>query len=267
VVRQTGPRQLVVTRRAFMRFADGTAVNFVDPSSAQEIAGATIVAQVPEDSGSPVFNGTVELTFDRDLLNLSTGFGMVRADRDGRGAGSSIEGNVVADIPFGRGIWVAGAEGVRVAHNRIGHTSNAGIAVAQNTTSYPVPPARDIVIEDNVLRGSLGPMASGSGTQIAVGAIVVESTSGTGGFSTRSPNTNISISRNVIVNSGRSGISVGELDGGEIKGNSISGWDRHPELPLFGVNAATRAQLLQDFTQPWVVHDSLNIDEGGNDAN
>ena len=155
---------------------------------------------------------------------------------------------------------------MRVAHNRIGHSSNAGIAVAQNTTSYPVPPARDIVIEDNVLRGSLGPMASGSGTQIAVGAIIVESTTGTGGFSTASPNTNISISRNLIVNSGRTGIWVGELDGGEIKGNRISGWDRHPELPLFGVNVATRAQLLQDFTQPWVVHDSLNIDEGGNDA-
>jgi hypothetical protein len=266
VVRQTGPRQLVVTRRAFMRFADGTAVNFVDPNSAQEIAGATIIAQVPEDSGSPVFNGTVALTFDRDLLNLSTGFGMVLADRDARGAGSSIEDNVVADVPFGRGIWVAGAEGVIVARNSIGHSSNAGIAVAQNTTSYPVPPARDIVIEDNVLRGSLGPMASGSGTQIAVGAIIVESTTGIEGFSTASPNTNISISRNVIVNSGRSGIWVGELDGGEIKGNRISGWDRHPELPLFGVNVATRAQLLQDFTQALVVHDSLNVDEGGNDA-
>jgi hypothetical protein len=266
VVRQTGPRQLLVTRRAFMRFADGTAVNFVDPGSAQEIAGARIIGQVPEDSGSPVFNGTVALTFDRDLPELSAGFGMVRADRDARGAGSSIEGNVVTDVPFGRGIWVAGAEGVRVAHNRIGHSSNAGIAVAQNTTSYPVPPARDIVIEDNVVRGSLGPMASGSGTQIAVGAIVVESTTGTGSFSTASPNTNISISRNLIVNSGRSGIWVGELDGGEIRGNRISGWDRHPELPLFGVNAATRGELLQDFTQPLAVHDSLNVAEGGNDA-
>lgn len=266
VVRQTGPRQLIVTRRAFMRFADGTAVNFVDPSSAREIAGASIVEQVPEDSGSPVFNGTVALTFDRDLPEVSAGFGMVRADRDARGAGSSIEGNAIADVPFGRGIWVAGAEGVRVAHNRIGYSSNAGIAVAQNTTSYPVPPARDIVIEDNVLRGSLGPMASGSGTPIAVGAIVVESTTGTGGFSTASPNTNISISRNLIVNSGRSGIWVGELDGGEIRGNRIIGWDRHPELPLFGVNAATRAELLQDFTQPLAVHDSLNVAEGGNDA-
>ena len=62
------------------------------------------------------------------------------------------------------------------------------------------------------------------------------------------------------------GIWVGELDGGEIRGNRIICWDRHPELPLFGVNAATRAELLQDFTQPLAVQDSLNVAEGGNDA-
>lgn len=265
VVSQTGPRQLVVMRRAFMRFADGTAVNFVDPVSAEEIPGGTIITQVPADSGSPVFNSTVTLTFDRDLPNLGAGFGMAQADRDTRGAGSSIEGNVVAEVPFGRGIWVAGTEGVRVARNRIGHSSNGGIVVAQDTTSYPVPPARDIVIEDNILHGSLGPMASGSGTQIAVGAIIVEST-GTESFSTATPNSNISIVRNQIVNSGRTGVWVGELNGGEVRDNTILGWDRHPELPLFGVNAATRAQLLQDFTQPLVIHASQNVDEGGNSA-
>jgi hypothetical protein len=59
---------------------------------------------------------------------------------------------------------------------------------------------------------------------------------------------------------------VGELNGGEIRDNAILGWDRHPELPLFGVNAATRAQLLQDFTQPLVIHASRNVDESSNSA-
>jgi hypothetical protein len=260
VVRQTGPRQIIVTRRAFMRFADGSDANFVDPVNAQEMPGGTIISQVPPDSGAPVFNGSVTLTFDRDLPALGPGFGMARADADARGAGSSIEDNVVAEVPFGRGVWIAGAEGVKVARNRVGPSSNGGIVVAQDTTFYPVPAARDIVIEDNVVDGSLGPMASGTGTQIAVGAIIVESTTNTNTFSKAMPNTNISILRNEVANSGRTGIWVGELDGGDIRDNVITRWDQHPELPIFGVNAQTRAQLLEDFTRPLVIHDSREVD-------
>jgi hypothetical protein len=36
--------------------------------------------------------------------------------------------------------------------------------------------------------------------------------------------------------------------------------NRHPELPLFGVDAQTRAQLLQDFAQPLVIHNSSNVE-------
>jgi hypothetical protein len=260
VMRQTGPRQVIVTRRFFARFADGTKVNFVDPVSDLEIPGGTIVSQVPPDSGSPVFNGPVELAFDRDLPALGPGFGMARADPAARGTGSSIEDNVVAEVPFGRGIWVAGSEGVTVTRNRIGHSSNGGIVVAQNTSFYPVPPARDIIIEGNVVDGSLGPMASGTGTQIAVGAVIVESTTNTGRFSPAAANTNISILRNKVADSGRTGIWVGELDGGDIRDNVVTRWDQHPELPLFGVDAQTRAQLLQDFAQPLVIHDSRDVD-------
>jgi hypothetical protein len=103
-------------------------------------------------------------------------------------------------------------------------------------------------------------MASGSGAQIAVGAIIVESTDNRGLFPTSAPNTNVSIERNLVVNSGRSGIWMGQLDGGAIRDNVIVGWNRHPELPLFGVDPQTRAQLLQDFTQPLVIHNSRNVE-------
>ena len=52
--------------------------------------------------------------------------------------------------------------------------------------------------------------------------------------------------------------------GGLVADNVIIGWDRHPELPLFGVNAATRAQLLQDFTQALVVRNSQDVVTRGN---
>jgi hypothetical protein len=49
---------------------------------------------------------------------------------------------------------------------------------------------------------------------------------------------------------GRCGIWVGELNGGTIWDNSIVGYDKYPELPLFGVSPQESTQLLQDFTHP-----------------
>jgi hypothetical protein len=107
-------------------------------------------------------------------------------------------------------------------------------------------------------------MASGSGTQIVVGAIMVAPTNNKGQFALATPETNISIEHNRIVDSGRSGIWVNGVNGGSISDNIILGWDRHPELPLFGINAQTRAQLLQDFTHPLVVHNSQGAATDGN---
>jgi hypothetical protein len=264
VVSQSGARQLTVQRTAFLRFPDGTAVNFVDPVTAAESSPFTIVSQTPPQTTPPVFNGQVVLTFASDLPTLAPGASMAVADAAARGAGSSIEDNEVGEIVFGRGIWVAGADGVNVARNRVGHTSNGGIAVTQATIHYPTPAAHDIVIQDNVVHGSLGPTASGSGTQLAVGAIMVAPTNDQDQFSAAMPNSNISILRNRVVNSGRSGIWVDGLSGGSISDNIIVGWDKHPELPFFGVNTQLQAQLLADFKQALVVHNSQNVATAGN---
>lgn len=259
VVSQNGPQQITVDRTAYLRFPNGTAVNFVDLVSTNELPGATIQSQNPPDSNPPVFNGPIVLTFDRDLSGVAPGFGMVFARSSARGAGSSIENNVVTEIPFGRGIWIGGAESVAIKANEIGHTSNGGIVIYQATKVYPVPPAHDIVIQGNLVIGSLGPMASGSGSQIALGAIMVDSVNNTFAFASSAPNTNISIQDNFIADSGRSGIWVGELNGGTIQNNLIIGYDQHPELPLFGVTPQERLQLLKDFTLPLVVHSSQNV--------
>jgi len=109
-------------------------------------------------------------------------------------------------------------------------------------------------------------MAFGTGTQIAVGAVIVESTNDKNLLPAAMPNTNISIGRNHVIDSGRSGIWVGELDGGTIRDNVIIRWNRHPEFPIFGVNPQTRAQLLQDFTQ-LVIRNSQNVEIQGNTTN
>ncbi|MBV8216096.1 MAG: right-handed parallel beta-helix repeat-containing protein [Verrucomicrobia bacterium] len=266
VLSQNGSRQLTVERNAYLHFPNGTAIHFVDPSTDQELAGATIVSQNPPDSTPPVFDGTVTITFDQDLPALAQGSEMVSAGPDSRGAGSSIENNVVGEVPFGRGIWVGGAEGVKIESNSIGHTSNGAIEVFEDTSTkaYPVPPAHDIVIQGNLIRGSLGPMGSGSGTQIALAAISVVSINATNDFVPTMPNTNIFIRDNLIFDSGRCGIWVGGLDQGAIEHNSIYGYDEYPELPLFGVSPAEATQLLEDFKQPIVVRYSQNIQVSGN---
>jgi hypothetical protein len=257
---QATPNQVTVQRSEFLHFPNGTAVNFVDPATGNEITGATIVSQNPPDSPTPAANGSVQLTFDQNLpAALANGWGMCFAGDSARGGGSTVENNSVPETVFGRGIWIGGAAGVTVQGNQIGNTSNGGIVVFQSTKSFPGPPAHDIVIQGNRLNGSLGPMASGSGTQIATGAIIVDSIGLMGQFFSSTPNTNISIVGNRILNSGRSGIWVGELNGGTIQNNRIKRWDRHPELPLFGVNAQVASQLQQDFTQPLVVRNSQNV--------
>jgi hypothetical protein len=264
VQRQSGRRQITVERSARLRFPNGTAVNFVDPVSAEELPGATIVSQDPPDSLSLPIGGSVDLSFDRDLPALGPDFGMTLANPPQRGAGSSIEDNVIEEVPFGRGIWIAGAEGITIERNEIGRTSNGGIVVSQDTKGWAGPPAHDIIIRSNKVVGSLGPMASGTGSRIALAAIIIESTNNSPDFASSAPNTNITIEGNYIADSGRSGIRVGELSGGSIRDNCIIRWNLHPELPVFGVPAQQRARFLQDFTQPLVISNSPNVQTANN---
>ena len=254
------PSQVMVQRNEFVHFPNGTAVNFVDPVTGSELTGATIVSQDPPDSPNPPANGLVQLTLNQDLPGtLASGFGMVYAGDAARGGGTIIEHNEIPEVPFGGGIALFGSSGVTIQDNRIGNTSNAGVLVFQERGAFPGPPSHDVMISDNIINGSLGPMASGSGTQIATGAITINSIGLTGQFFSSTPNTNISIIGNHILNSGRSGIWAGEINGSVIDGNRIRHSDSHPELPIFGVNAQVAAQLMQDFSQPVVVFNSQNV--------
>jgi hypothetical protein len=170
-----------------------------------------------------------------------------------------LKETAVDNILFGRGIWIGGSVGITIQENIVGQTSDGGITVYQGIMSYSTPPAHDITIQYNVVEGSLGPMASGSGTQIALGRIMVDSVNQYNTFVLSPPNANISIQFNSILSSGRTGIWVGQLNGGTIRYNSVIGYNLYPGLPLFGVSPAESAQLLWDFKQPLVVHDSQNV--------
>lgn len=205
VTAQSGATQITVNRTADLRFPNGTSVNFIDPDSCQELTGATIKSQEPDTDPHA---GTVTLTFDQPLPALAAGSGMTFASANQRGAGSSIERNRVENILFGRGIWIGGSVGITIQENIVGHTSDGGIVVYQGIIPYPTPPAHDITIQYNLVDGSLGPMASGSGTQIALGGIQVDSVNKNNAFVSSPVNNNISIQFNRVLSSGRTGIWV-----------------------------------------------------------
>lgn len=264
VVSQPSPRQLKVKRQIFERFPNGTRFNLVDPITTVESKGATIVSQTPPDSDSPTLNGEVDLVLDQDLPNLAAGTGIVFGTPESRGAGSKIEDNTVSEILLGRGIWVSGVQGITVQRNSVRQTSNGGIIVSHDTAGYPGPPSRDIVIQNNSIVGSLGPMASGAGSLTALASIIVVSLDNKYGLVQQATNANVTIRNNFVADSGRAGIWVGALDGGTVQDNVIVRWNNRPGLPYNGVSAQTRAQLVQDATQPVVARIAATVNAANN---
>jgi hypothetical protein len=263
VVSQTGARQLRVNRPGYLRFPNGTAVNFVDPVSTLEITGATIVSQNPADSVLP---GLVDLTVDQDLPALTAGMAMVYADPSMRGQGSTIEDNIVEDTYGGRGVWLSGTVGVTVQRNVIRRSDLGAIESDQDTLAYIGPPSRNVIIQNNSLESDLGPAAAGTGTIAGLASIEVISINSQP-FATDSSNSNVSIQNNYICAAGRSGIWVGQLNGGSIQNNMILGWNEQP-MDLFGFpGGVVSDQVIQDFSLPIVLHNNVSITNQNNVTN
>ncbi len=269
VLLQTPPRQLRVRRDQYLRFPNGTSVNFVDPATTLESSiGAVIVSQNPPD-GLPQFNETVDLTFDRDLPTLPAGMAMAYADPLMRGQGSSITDSVAEDTWGGRGIWIAGLRGLTVERNIVRRTSNAGIILSSSTDPFDTgdigAPSHDVLIQNNLVVDALGPAAAGTGVQGSLGAIQVVSTDNNQfGFASAPGNTNISIVNNTIANAGRSGIWVGEVSGGTIANNTIALYDQRPELPIFGIPPPFLTQVGIDSASPIVIRYSSGVTSQNN---
>jgi hypothetical protein len=264
VVSVSGTRQLTVSRIGQDRFPNGTAVNFVDPFSTTEFTGATIVSQSPPDSMSPPPGEQIVLTFDADLPSLTPGDGMVFASPAMRGQNSTVEDNVVEDLISGRGLWIDGTVGVTVQRNVIRRTSQGGIVVSQVSDFDPAPPAHNITITDNAMENDLWPAANGTIPDNSLAAIQVVSTNNQNdAFSSTASNTNVSIVNNYIADAGRTGIWIGELNGGTLQNNLIIRWNQHPELPLYLVSPQTETQLRQDFQLPVAIRYNSTVTESG----
>jgi hypothetical protein len=234
VVSQSSPTQLTVSRNGYAQFPPGALMNFIDANSTLVVASAHIVTQNPPYSANPV-GGQVALTFDQSLPTIAAGDLMVYGDPNNRGQGSTIEDNTVVETDGGRGIWINGVDGVTVQRNVLLRTSMAGIIVQNDTSTYSAGPAANIVIQSNVVQSALGPAACGTGVQFCIGAIETM-TNGQSYFASQPSNTNITVQNNYIADSGRSGIWMGEVDGGTIQNNKILRYSEYPTLDgTFGI--------------------------------
>ena len=255
---QTGARQIRLLRNFNSIFPNGLAVSFVSTLTAGTLPGGHVLSQDPPYADPPTQN-SANITLDQDLPSLQKGFGMIYADAQNRGAGSTIQDNLIEDVFSARGIYLGGVSGVTVQRNIIRRTNGGAIVAHEDVAAYPMGPNHDLQIVNNVVEHAIGPAAVGTGSLAALASIFVLSTDLNFGFIAGAPNTNITIANNYIVNSGRGGIWISNLNGGTVEGNTILQYNTHPELAAWGLSADAVAQLRQDSTQAVVVKSSPGV--------
>lgn len=262
---QVSPALIQVDRNFQSIFPNGSLVQFVNTDTAETMPSAFIQSQNPPYT-DPANGTTVTVTLSQSVGTLQNGFGFINGTPQNRGAGSVIEFNTVEDVLSARGIYLGGVQGVTVQDNIVRRTDCGAIVAHEDLASYPVGPAQDIQILNNAVEDAIGPAAVGTGTVAAIASIFVLSTDDNFDFVSATPNTNITIANNSILNSGRGAIWIGNLNGGLVQGNYVCGFGRYPNLVAWGLDGATTSELLGDFQQPIVVHSSLGVVVQNNDV-
>ena len=143
-----------------------------------------------------------------------------------------VENNIISNSYLARGIAFSGVGGIRISHNVITNTQQAGIFLGTDLPGNG--PVIDALIADNRLTATnLG--MSGVGTDM-LGAIEVMSFSQAGGVITGQPNQKIFIRGNVISGTQRSGVWIANVNSGDVDAsNSISGYGQ--EKTSVGIDA------------------------------
>ena len=133
-VRRAGcawPNRLGVKRSVTRQFENGLNVSFVDHDGGRAHRRPHRVA----DAGvrAPVVGGYCPCSseFDRGLPPLGRDAGMVPADAQRSAAQCVVENNLVEDVLFAQGIYLAGVAGVTVRGNTVRRASSGGMLAWQ----------------------------------------------------------------------------------------------------------------------------------------
>ena len=204
------------------------------------------------------------LSFDRSLPAMKAGFGMIAADDSERGDGTVIEHNAIRHVLDARGIFLGGVAGVTVRRNRLSAIDCGGIVVHEDLSAFPTGPARNITIDSNIVKRAIYAPEVGAGAVAGIASIFVLSTGAGFDLITGSPNANVIVTNNTILNSGRGAIWLGNTAGGTVQGNTIANISLHPEHATWGVSSSFTAILLNDYTQAIATRYSSGVDVSNN---
>jgi chitodextrinase len=267
VTGQTYTRTLTVQRYLNERFADGQPVAFMDGATGDLLGNAVVVQQNPAYNQQTSAAGeSVTLTFDRDLPVVPAGSGMYSSAPVQRGSGALVKNNVVEETNLARGILFAGIVNGTIEGNTVRRTNMSGINVNQEylLSTFKAAPASQITIKDNTIERSF--LWGVPGTELVNGGAALLVNSYTpNGWSPGMPHRDIRVTGNTVNESGRTGIRMENVLGGEVTGNSI---DRYALLTeqVFGIRgtAGDIERMQSEIRQPIVVRTSGGITVSSN---
>jgi len=234
VVTQPDSTHLTVTRNAFLTFANGQAVSFINPATAVTIPGPHITAQSPDPSVAAVFNGTVSLTFDAPLPTLPAGYPMIAADPSYRGSGLVLQNNLVQDVLFARGISLWGLMNTQLTGNLVRRTSWGGIFAYQqlSTRDWIDGPNESVTIQYNAIEKTSQSVSSPA----FMAGIQFVSLDQNDNAVTSTPNDNDRVLNNYIADAGASAsIRIENVATGAVQNNLLV---RNPNVAII-VNNST----------------------------
>jgi uncharacterized protein (TIGR03437 family) len=229
VTGQTSSRTIQVNRSAFSNFPDQLQVQFIDNKTGFPAVTAHIVSQNPPYSTStPAFGSAVTVTLDQDAPTLAVNDAMVYADPAFRGAGLTIENNLVQDVLHARGMSLWGLLGGTIAGNMIRNVPWSGISVIEqeSTQTWMTGPVANLTLQNN----SIEQFSAGFGTAVvsALGGINVEADDLNFAPVAGSPLSNLTLQNNFVSTGPYSGIHLGNVNVASVSGNTLMNVSTNP---------------------------------------
>jgi Viral BACON domain len=222
---------------------NGSPVSFQRPSDGAIVGSAIIVSQ-SAPTGSPA---RVTFDLDRDLPGSLAGTVMFTTAADQNGANSVIERSTVqSTAACCKGIYLNGLANSAVRGNYIRHTAFSGIFLVQGLVSgdAPTAPLTNLSIANNVIDGT---NMTSDWWWFEFGSIQSVTLTTAFDLINGSPFSNLNITNNFIADSGRSGIWLGNTNGGSVTGNYLLNPNARPDL------ANAYGPRIADATKPLVV--------------
>ena len=206
--------------------ANGVAVGF-ESTLTGAILGSAVIASQGAPANSPPYE--TSYTFDSDLPGNLVGAVMYTTDASLNGANSIIERSASLSSGCCRGIYVAGLSNGAIQGNYIRQAGFTGIDLVQGMVQGdpPTAPLANLSVRNNVIDGT---NLKSDSWWFELGSIQAVTLSTAFDLMTGSPFSNLNITNNFIADSGRSGIWLGNTNGGSITGNYLLNPNARPDV-------------------------------------